>query len=352
MIVALLAGGALWFISKRKKGNGGWQKADDEKLGFGAAEEAEGKNVRSPVVAPLAKHGSSAPRLSLRPVTQFIPDLAAAKKRLSRGNPLDTKNKPAGMAAAGPERTLTHDQNGSLWERRAGDNPPNPFKDPANPFADQTRALPPPPPSVTVTPPVSDDGSGTEAAAGVVAGAVAAEAPMVAAAGKNGSGQARNGPVGPEAAHVGAGAPPASNVHRVQLDFKPSMDDELELCTGQLVRVLHEYDDGWVGWHDPHHRSSLLTCSFRLSAFVLIGLNKVLLPEPVFRHVLLNHGLPMGPLEWVLRVGQSVLPNFVHCHPLGGLALTPNPLRAVMDHHQGRQMAVEPCHHPAKVLHQ
>ena len=35
------------------------------------------------------------------------------------------------------------------------------------------------------------------------------------------------------------------NVHRVQLDFAPSMDDELGLKQGQLVRLLHEYDDGW-----------------------------------------------------------------------------------------------------------
>ena len=43
-----------------------------------------------------------------------------------------------------------------------------------------------------------------------------------------------------------APAAPPANVHRVQLDFKPSMDDELELRTGTLVRLLHEYDDGWV----------------------------------------------------------------------------------------------------------
>lgn len=41
-------------------------------------------------------------------------------------------------------------------------------------------------------------------------------------------------------------APGSSNVHRVQLDFRPSMEDELELRAGQLVRLLHEYDDGWV----------------------------------------------------------------------------------------------------------
>lgn len=43
-----------------------------------------------------------------------------------------------------------------------------------------------------------------------------------------------------------ANGPPPSNVHRIQLDFKPSMEDELELRAGLLVRLLHEYDDGWV----------------------------------------------------------------------------------------------------------
>ncbi|KAK7206603.1 hypothetical protein BZA70DRAFT_274658 [Myxozyma melibiosi] len=37
-----------------------------------------------------------------------------------------------------------------------------------------------------------------------------------------------------------------SNVHRATMDFVPSMHDELALKEGQLVRVLHEYDDGWA----------------------------------------------------------------------------------------------------------
>jgi hypothetical protein len=48
------------------------------------------------------------------------------------------------------------------------------------------------------------------------------------------------------AAIAAAGGPINSTVHRVQLDFKPSMEDELELRAGQLIRLLHEYDDGWV----------------------------------------------------------------------------------------------------------
>lgn len=59
------------------------------------------------------------------------------------------------------------------------------------------------------------------------------------------SGQASEPSAG-AAAIAAAGGPADSSVHRVQLDFKPTMEDEMELHTGQVVRLLHEYDDGWV----------------------------------------------------------------------------------------------------------
>ena len=37
-------------------------------------------------------------------------------------------------------------------------------------------------------------------------------------------------------------------VHRVQMDYSPSQPDELDIRTGQLVRMLHAYDDGWVSF--------------------------------------------------------------------------------------------------------
>lgn len=37
-------------------------------------------------------------------------------------------------------------------------------------------------------------------------------------------------------------------VHRVQMDYFPSQADELDIRIGQLVRMLHEYDDGWVSF--------------------------------------------------------------------------------------------------------
>ena len=39
-----------------------------------------------------------------------------------------------------------------------------------------------------------------------------------------------------------------SPVHRVQMDYSSSQADELDIRIGQLVRMLHEYDDGWVSF--------------------------------------------------------------------------------------------------------
>ena len=41
---------------------------------------------------------------------------------------------------------------------------------------------------------------------------------------------------------------PASpdNIHRVEFDFQPSMQEQIELRPGQLVRVYYTYDDEWV----------------------------------------------------------------------------------------------------------
>lgn len=47
------------------------------------------------------------------------------------------------------------------------------------------------------------------------------------------------------AAETAAAVVPGS-VHRVLLDFTPQMEDEMEVRVGQIVRIQHEYDDGWV----------------------------------------------------------------------------------------------------------
>ncbi|KAK9327069.1 hypothetical protein V1520DRAFT_349784 [Lipomyces starkeyi] len=48
------------------------------------------------------------------------------------------------------------------------------------------------------------------------------------------------------AAAAEAASASTSNVHRAIMDFSPTMHDELALKEGQLVRILHEYDDGWT----------------------------------------------------------------------------------------------------------
>ena len=164
-------------------------------------------------------------------------------------------------------------------------NPPAQYapNNPANPFGNQaevnrqlansgpdmnTPPIVPAPLSVRSPSPVSQSsiGPGTMAVGGVAAaGAMAGhrgDAPKPLNLSPNRAASPAPGqpsPAGTEFSmtSVSAGAlangPPPSNVHRVQMDFKPSMDDELGLRAGQLVRLLHEYDDGWVssGFNTP-----------------------------------------------------------------------------------------------------
>lgn len=157
---------------------------------------------------------STAPRLSLRPVTQFLPILGDNK---SHGN--------------------VH--GGSAWERNQNANGSDPFADASesrpetarsNPFDEQRR---------------SNEPRNVAGGSGVAADAAHAS-PKASWEGSEPA-TPNNAQFGTAGGANGAPAPRQSNnVHRVQLDFKPSMDDELELVSGALVRLLHEYDDGWV----------------------------------------------------------------------------------------------------------
>ncbi|KAI1201758.1 hypothetical protein F5X97DRAFT_12358 [Nemania serpens] len=231
---------------------------------------------------------ATAPQLSLRPVTQFNPTFNERRSSKGAGLMLST--------AAASQRAPVHEKGGSMWERPStahSTNPENPFNDTArahsptghassasqapasNPFDSpehvvgmaQTTDLP--------TTPTTPTGTGT----GAVAVAAAAAAAVGTSTSLTRKASMRNNapepldltmPVGPPsptgtdfsvnsvapgqspgpsksaAAIAEAGGPPSTAVHRVQLDFKPSMDDELELQAGHLVRILHEYDDGWA----------------------------------------------------------------------------------------------------------
>lgn len=249
ILAIALAAGLLFFCYRRRKNQnvGHEELLDEKRTSFFGNHDAANNNNRlsdaSDRVAPSLRStrtASTAPRLSLRPVTQFM-GLGLAGDRKSSANQLDHASE-AQMS-----------EKASVWERRPANATEDPFRDGAavnekavNPF-DEPEADAPKPLSVK---------SGTSSH-GQKSSWEGSEPPTPKSLS---FGTAAAVPV---TAVNGSAVPPVprgpNNVHRVQLDFKPSMDDELELRSGQLVRMLHEYDDGWVGLQCAHRRLQSLT---------------------------------------------------------------------------------------------
>jgi hypothetical protein len=241
---------------------------DDEKASMRSAPPPPPPQLKPAAAAPAPsimsnRTTSSAPRLSLRPVTQFDPTFAENRK--SGGNLLNVAA-AAGGHASQSRGSPSPDHPSSAWERPGAGNVTNPFNDPQprsvspqNPFenasspatpqsanhpssdfanpapaiaaamvAPVTRRQVPAPPSISEAIPPSP--SWTEEIPASPGPAPTGPPPMAVAGGPNGP----------------APAPASNNVYRIQLNFNPSMQDELELIQGQLVRMLHEYDDGWA----------------------------------------------------------------------------------------------------------
>jgi hypothetical protein len=312
-----------WAFSKRRKQVERQRlEDDDEKLngGFGVS------------AAPYSnKPAARAPRISLRPVTQFLPNLNFDRRTSKGANMMLT---PA--AAAGATRATSE----SPWERPVGSSQSN---NPNNPFGDRAERLPPTPimeetpgHSRAVSPieeqhpapvsmnnqmpsqqpvhdPLTANGPaiGAGVAAGVAAGAAAGAMTRKASIRQNvpraldltvppplsvippspaGTEFSMNSvspgqglpPSSSAAAIAAAGGPTGSTVHRVQLDFKPTLEDEMELQAGQLVRLLHEYDDGWVSKHIRLLNILILTLAYRLSASDLTALSRAWFPERAY----------------------------------------------------------------------
>ncbi|TDZ17145.1 hypothetical protein Cob_v009836 [Colletotrichum orbiculare MAFF 240422] len=277
LVVFLLV---FFLFNRRKKQLQQQRLADeDEKMdsSFGTAAGAAAGNPR-------------APRISLRPVTQFLPNLSIDKRASRVPNTNANLAPSAALGARAPGQ--------SAWDRPATSQHANP----ANPFGAQAERIngpiveepvssmnlnEKPLPSVNETGPVDVGGppaAGPNGAAIAAGAAVAAGDGAVAAAGLVRKASTRKdgpkaldltlpvpqplstvpaSPAGTEysansapchqptgstgsAAIAAAGGPANTTVHRVQLDFKPTLEDEMELRAGQLVRLLHEYDDGWA----------------------------------------------------------------------------------------------------------
>lgn len=257
-------------LRRKKNKKKSYEKADDEKQPIGPPPPSI---TRAPSTIST-RTTATAPRLSLRPVTQFLPDLGARRKS---GNLL--------AATGGPGQNVSNAPNETLSEKTAAANQSG---DSVNPFGNhaevsEPKALPIQSNAAPVNPfdssaaPSDDSRLGSSLAPSAeapaplrirtptptpppeVSGAPAARAERHITPNQHNLTPARAAspalstnseysltPVSPGYL---ANGPPPSNVHRVQLDFKPSMEDELGLQAGQLVRLLHEYDDGWVRFY-------------------------------------------------------------------------------------------------------
>lgn len=271
LLIGLLLAG-LFFCYRRKKSREAeaYGKADDEKSAYAG-------DLNRANTTASTRTTATAPRLSLRPVTQFLPDLASKGKA---ANAAGVAGGAAGGAAAGAAMASRNQNDpASPFSNHAAVQPSQRLSDeektmlpiqgtPAeNPFADNAAApgsmqsLADAPAPLRIRTPTPEAAATAGAAGGLVgAGAVAAtkhnernhapkaldlspNRPVSPAGTSPAVSEFSQTPVSPGAM---ANGPPPSNVHRIQLDFKPSMDDELSLRAGQLVRLLHEYDDGWV----------------------------------------------------------------------------------------------------------
>jgi hypothetical protein len=277
--IGVLAGVALiffavWFLLKKRKQNRERLDDDEKPRGGFLGRSSSTRTTPDP------------PRLSLRPVTQLFPSFLM-DKRASKG---------ANIAlGASPTQNQSSYQIGrggggaSAWERPGASRAMGNDHNPQNPFGDHAHANRAPSPILEERGPfnrapspsrdVGAAGLATALGGAAVGAAAASSTRRTSMVRKDGPqpldltkqqynnsgmppippspagtdysvsslapGQAPPGTAG-GAAIAAAGGPANSAVYRVQLDFKPTLEDEVELRAGQLVRMLHEYDDGWV----------------------------------------------------------------------------------------------------------
>lgn len=260
LIIGGLAGTAMFYMSRKKN------KVIQEQEREDAEKDAVAAEARRRTF--LASQKEEAPKLSLRPASSFLPDLMSGvkrKSRLSAGNMLASTTernpwKEQYLAAIGKGQDIPMSEKSPTTE--------NPFTDPKDPFADPVKR--------------SVSASGSDSSSSSKSSTTATSASVSDGTTANDDAETSHGPVQisdeeihavvtrPKRQHEPVEMPsspvipaplqppkvvsttPASNndgnVYRILMDFTPSMDDELELKAGQVVRMLHEYDDGWVSF--------------------------------------------------------------------------------------------------------
>lgn len=223
----LLIGLTIYFAFARRRRKGRAEHGEEKFTPVGA------------VPPPPMKDRSKTPRLSLRPVTQFFPNFGAAPARPSPSPGLSPFERPETSQSTHPSNPFGNQaeraaspitEEHRMYSRNAPTTPdrntkPLPAGRQTSMHGNSTR-------NIDYTLPES---RGPPSPAGT-------EFSMSSYAPGGGPGAPSSG----AAAIAAAGGPKNTSVHRVQLDFTPSLEDEMELKAGELVRLLHEYDDGWV----------------------------------------------------------------------------------------------------------
>lgn len=219
-LVAIMAAIAFFFYRRKQTKDARGEKLDDERSNWHNNQQAPGLVPR--VSVRRTKGGVDAPRLSLRPVTEMFPPEMSEKQAAAAA--------AAGSLAA-PAAAATRSKSPEVTNEKT-----NPFGDHAKLADVEDPSLAPKP--LNISRPSTPTGARSESPALGSSAAMAGAKPP-------GTPTGPNGPL---------------NVHRVQLDFAPSMDDELELRQGQLVRMLHEYDDGWVRLFSCSYTTTRQSC--------------------------------------------------------------------------------------------
>lgn len=289
ILFALVGIGMFTLYRRHKRQHEAHERLDDEKMATTRPDALPRHPEPEPMMMAEAvpRSPETAPRLSIRPMTQFDPNLAANQRSIAAGAAQNSSAAPdlmpaaaaatvAAAAAAHKENTGLRKPGISAWERRGAER--NAANDPTNPFGNHAETLSSSPPNA------SRPGTAQTADVPAPAPAAATSAPTAPRAPSPGINPAdfplpTSAPPSPNTATfagqgkgsdgvatVVAGAaakepkepkePAPGPVHRVQMDFVPSMEDELEIRTGQLLRIKHEYDDGWVS-PDPEIESRI-----------------------------------------------------------------------------------------------
>lgn len=355
----LVVGLLVWFLFNKRRSQmekERVQEQNNEKISGAFAGRPVSFHER-PVSVQTSRTSATAPQLSLRPVTQFMPNFGERRSSKGAAMALNLASNQNMSENRGPPT------GNSLWERPStghSNHPDNPFRDngpatPNNPFDAPENVVGMA--TTTNSPPRS--GTGADVAAAAVAGAAVGGA-AAAGAGLTRKTSIRKespapldltrhvpmspvppspagtefsqsevspgqspGPSQSAAAIAAAGGPAQTVVHRVQLEFVPTLDDEMGLKAGQLVRLLHEYDDGWVSiLHKliESHRF-VLTHFCRLCAYDLTDRNKVSCREracpldPLSRDLLVPLA-PALPSTLVALAPMVLLPTALPVVPL------------------------------------